>query len=277
VSGKQLISTITLLLLALVVTSGQAKLFVPDLEPWDIWAVSDENNTDRIDHSEWQSILDTYLLSDTADGINRFRYAAVSETHRRRLQDYLDGLARIDPRIYPLAEQRAYWINLYNALTIQLVLAHYPVKSIRKIFGGILASGPWDEKLIEVTGIPLSLNDIEHRILRPIWRDPRIHYAVNCASLGCPNLATRAFTAANSEHLLDAGARAYINHPRGVSIHKDRLTASSIYDWYDTDFGDSMEGLRQHWLLYATPELKKQLGDYQGKIRYDYDWKLNRP
>jgi hypothetical protein len=164
---------------------------------------------------------------------------------------------------------------MYNALTVKVVLEHYPVKSIRKIYGGLFDTGPWNEPLIEVAGVALTLNDIEHRILRPIWRDPRIHYAVNCASLGCPNLAARVYSSANIEELLDAGARAFVNHPRGVDASGRRLTLSSIYDWYGTDFGATRDERLQHLRQYAEPELAAKLGAYEGRIRYDYDWRLN--
>ena len=123
----------------------------------------------------------------------------------------------------------------------------------------------------------LSLNDIEHRILRPIYGDPRIHYAVNCASLGCPNLAGLAYTATNTESLLEAGARAYINHPRGVELANGRLRLSSIYKWFKVDFGGTDERLLVHLRKYAEPELARQLAAYDGRIRYDYDWDLNAP
>ena len=153
-------------------------------------------------------------------------------------------------------EQKAYWINLYNALTVKVVLGRHPVKSIRDIrLGGLFSSGPWDARLATVEGEKVSLNDIEHRILRPIWRDNRIHYAVNCASVGCPNLAAEPYTAANTERLLDEGARAYVNHPRGLFGEKGRITASRIYDWYREDFAASEKGLVDHFRSYAAPAL----------------------
>ena len=101
-------------------------------------------------------------------------------------------------------EQLAYWINLYNALTVKVILDHYPVKSILDIdiSPGWFSIGPWGKKLVAVEGVEISLDDIEHRILRPIWRDPRIHYALNCAAVGCPNLLREAFTGATAEVLL---------------------------------------------------------------------------
>ena len=126
-----------------------------------------------------------------------------------------------------------------------------------------------------IEGETLSLDDIEHRILRPIWQDPRIHYAVNCASIGCPNLSNEAFTAQNTDVLLTQGAIAYINHPRGVSINNDELTLSSIYKWFKEDFGTDDRAIIQHLQTYAKPALKAQLGELSDIEGYEYDWSLN--
>ncbi len=263
------------LLLSLAAGAAAAKLFVPDSEAWAIWEQSDEASAIAVDHSVWQELLIEYLITETEDGIYRFDYAAVTDSDAQRLKNYLAGLARIEPPALARAEQKAYWINLYNALTVQVVLENYPVKSIRKIYGGLFNTGPWDESLIEVAGQTLTLNDIEHRILRPVWRDPRIHYGVNCASLGCPNLAAQAYTGANVDALLDDAARAFINHSRAVSFDGDRLMLSSIYDWFDIDFGKNRAERLKHLQEFAAPELARRLEDYDGRIRYDYDWRLN--
>ena len=178
---------------------------------------------------------------------------------------------------YSRAEQKAYWLNLYNAVTIDLVLARFPIKSIRdvNISPGLLARGPWGAKLTSVEGERVSLHDIEHRILRPIWKDNRVHYALNCASLGCPNLQPTAFTAEISEALLERGAAEFINHPRGVSIQKGRLQVSSIYVWFQEDFGGTAEELMEHWQKYANPALADALDKYTGGLAHDYDWRLN--
>ncbi len=178
---------------------------------------------------------------------------------------------------YNRQEQKAFWINLYNALTVKVILDHYPVNSIRDIdiSPGWFSDGPWGAKLVIIEGEELSLDDIEHRILRPIWQDPRIHYAVNCASLGCLNLAPIAYTAHNIEELLDQGTWAYINHPQGVTFKNGKLQVSSIYQWFQEDFGGSREGVLQHLRSYAREQLAEQLQTYRGKLIYDYDWGLN--
>jgi len=185
----------------------------------------------------------------------------------------------------------AYWINLYNALTVQIVLTHYPVDSIRDIdiapdvISGWFSDGPWGAKLLTVEEEQMSLDDIEHRILRPIWQDNRIHYAINCASLGCPNLAPVAYTSTNLEQLLDQGAREYINHPRGVLFKHGKLSVSSIYLWFSEDFGGDQAGILQHLRRYASGPLADTLRVYHGgltslghtRIHHHYDWRLNAP
>ncbi|MGK5094128.1 DUF547 domain-containing protein [Deltaproteobacteria bacterium TL4] len=132
-------------------------------------------------------------------------------------------------------------------------------------------------KLLEIEGEQVSLNDIEHRILRPVWRDPRVHYALNCASLGCPNLQPHAFTRDLLERLLNSAARAFINHKRGVRFEGKQLVVASIYQWFQVDFGESEASVIQHLIQYAEPELAKQLKSYQGSRKHQYDWNLNSP
>ncbi len=223
------------------------------------------------DHSAWQSVLNRALRSDSS-GVNRVDYASLRND--AELSGYLQSMASIDPRSLSRAEQFAYWVNYYNALTVDLIAKNYPVKSIRKIGGGLFGGGPWDDDIATVGGKTITLNDIEHRILRPIWNDPRIHYAVNCASIGCPNLQTSAFTASNTESLLQQSAIDYINHPRGVTVNGNRATASKIFDWYQVDFGNSEAGLKVHLLQYAKPELAAQLNGVNS-WSYEYDWGLN--
>lgn len=129
--------------------------------------------------------------------------------------------------------------------------------------------------MLTIQGQKISLDDIEHRILRPLWKDNRVHYAVNCASMGCPNLQLEAYTPENMEALLEKGAREYVNQPRGVQPEGDRLLLSSIYDWFQTDFGDSEESVSGHLQRYANPELATRLKEFGGKISYDYDWRIN--
>src|SRR6185437_13959511 len=203
------------------------------------WLANDPASSEHVDHGAWDRFLGQYLTRG-GDGVNRIAYARALPQGRDLLERYIAALEAVPVSHLARAEQRAYWINLYNAETTAIILAHYPVASIRDISlgPGLFDVGPWAAKLLHVEGEALSLDDIEHGILRPIWRDARIHYALNCAALSCPSLMPEAFTAGNSEALLDAGARGYVNNPRGVRIADNRLILSSIYLWYREDFGD---------------------------------------
>lgn len=252
------------------------RLFAPRANLWSFWDKQDAGATQTIDHSAWNDFLGRYLQQGD-DGINRVRYAEVSASDRTALQDYIARLQAIPIRQYRRDEQLAYWINLYNALTVDIVLQHYPVASIRDIdiSPGLFADGPWGKKLLHIEDQAVSLNDIEHRILRPIWHEPRLHYALNCASLGCPNLQPRAYTPDNMEQTLDAAAKAYINHPRGVRIEHGRLIVSSIYNWFQGDFGGDEAAVLAHLRYYAGPELAKRLQGFTSIDDDEYDWRLN--
>jgi hypothetical protein len=255
--------------------SALARLFAPEADLWERWTAHDPASTATIEHDAWSAWLREHV-DVSADGINRLNYAGVSAQARSNLDDYVEGLASKPISGYSRAEQLAYWINLYNAVTVQVVLDHYPVDSIRDIdiSPGLFASGPWGKQLIRVEGVALTLNDIEHRILRPIWQDPRIHYAVNCASIACPNLQTGAFTAANTDALMDLAARDYVNHPRGVSVIGRELRLSSIYNWFVDDF-DADGGVIAHLSRYAAPDLRSRLESGTVIDDYVYDWRLN--
>jgi hypothetical protein len=255
--------------------SAQA-IAAPQAELWRKWQAHDDASTAGIDHSRWDRFLQTYVRVGQ-DGIARLPYAGVSKSDRDALSADLSRLAALPISAYSRREQFAFWVDLYNELTIRLVLDHYPVSSIRDIAisPGLFSAGPWGKKLIAVEGEPLGLDDIEHRILRPLWRDPRVHYAVNCAALGCPNLQPSAFTAANSEALLEKAARDYVNHPRGAAVGAGGLAVSSIYIWYQTDFGGGEAGVIEHLKHYARPQLAAALAGITRISADRYDWMLN--
>ena len=242
------------------------------------WDVSDESNYAVIDHSSWQALLDAYLKTGDPSGINRFDYGALKANteDRKTLSAYLKSLAGIDPRSFSRDEQMAYWINLYNALTVFVIIPRYPVDSIKDIKSGIIDFGPWNLELFPLQGQKLTLNQIEHGILRPIWKDPRIHYAANCASLGCPNLSPEVYRSDNLERLLEQAAVDYINHPRGAQLQGDELVVSSIFEWYKVDFGNTDAGVIAHLKQYARPELAQILDNHNSFDDY-YDWNLNAP
>ncbi len=250
-------------------------LFAPSSELWPVWQAHDEDSTMRVDHTEWDRLLSSRVTRGP-DGVARFAYKAVTADERRALDLYIARLSATRVSALARPEQFAYWVNLYNALTVRLILDHPGVTSIRDIdiSPGLFADGPWGAALATIEGRAVTLNDIEHRILRPIFRDPRIHYAVNCAAIGCPDLATRAFTAQAREAMLEQAARAYVNHPRGARVTKGRLVVSSIYIWFGEDFGGEA-GVLKHLRHYAGNGLRQRLDGVRGIAGYDYDWSLN--
>ncbi len=250
---------------------------IPDSEAWERWRPAAATPAVDVDHSPWGRILATYLVNDHPSGINRFDYAAVSAADRALLDGYIDNLATLTVSELTRAQQQAYWVNLYNALTVQLILDNPQATSIRQIKDGFFSIGPWGREIITVEDVALTLNDIEHRILRPLYEDARVHFAVNCASLGCPNLQPVPFTADNLDRLYEAGARSFVNHPRGADIDGETLTLSSIFKWFKDDFGDS-RSVRLAWLAqFANDELATALRTWEGRVRFKYDWDLNAP
>jgi len=248
--------------------------FVPASDPLPRWAAHNAAATQTIDHAAWDQFLFRYVRTDPT-GLNRVAYRKVTREDRAMLNNYIGMLERVRISDYNRREQFAYWVNLYNAVTIRTVLDEYPVESIRDINDGFFSPGPWDRKLATVEGHPLSLNDIESRILRPLWDDPRAHYAINCASIGCPNLEGSAFRGAGLENRLDAAARRYINNARGVRIEDGELIVSSIFAWFRGDYGGSEATVLKHLKTYADADLKAALAGRTKIDGYEYDWGLN--
>jgi hypothetical protein len=263
----------------LLVLLGSTAWATPQASLWSRWEAHEVSSTYRVDHAIWDALLKTYVMTEHPSSIYRIRYKEFAPQDGGALAVYLERLQQTRVSELNREEQMAYWVNLYNARTIKLVLDHYPVESIRDIHisPGLFSRGPWGAKLLRVEGEAISLDDIEHRILRPIWKDNRIHYALNCASLGCPNLQPEAFTRENAARLMDKGAREYVNHPRGARWEAGGLVISAIYDWFQVDFRGTEEGVLDHLSWYAEDPLRTLLKGFKGAIRYEYDWRLNEP
>ncbi|WP_299619851.1 DUF547 domain-containing protein [Pelagibius sp.] len=272
--GRVLLSVLLVVPLAAFTTAE--RLFAPSADLWPRWERHDPASTAVLDFSAWDAFLKRHITVD-GTGVHRLDYGALAAGERAALDRIVAEMAAVPISDYARSEQFAYWVNLYNAVTVKVIADNFPVDSIRDvdISPGLFADGPWDKELVTVEGEALTLNDIEHRILRPIWDDPRIHYAVNCASIGCPNLAEAAFTGSGLEAQLDAAARAYINDPRGVSIANGKVTVSKIYDWFHEDFGGSTRSVLAHLKRYAEPALAAQLDEIGTIEGTAYDWNLN--
>lgn len=240
----------------------------------EYWSSYDNTVISKIDHSDWDNFLKTYV---DINNDHKFAYSNVINEDKLVLNNYIQRMVQLDPRLYSKQEQYAYWVNLYNALTIKVVLDHYPVKSIRsiKLGGGLFSVGPWKKKLVKINNQELSLDNIEHDILRPIWKDPRTHYAVNCASIGCPNLSNHAYTAENTERLLEQNASNFINSDKGVMFSGNKLTLSKIYSWFKEDFGNDEQSVIKHLKQYANEDKLELLAKNSFKVTYRYNWNLN--
>ena len=225
----------------------------------------------------YANILQT-RISRGAGGLNKFDYAGAHQAgDLRQITAYTDYLQSQNPDSMAQNDQIAYWANLYNALTLKVILENYPVESIRKIKSGAFSIGPWGRDAAVVNGKTLTLNDIEHEILRKKYPNPGfVHYMVNCASIGCPNLSNKLWNGATLEQDRVQAARDFINSPRGVAIKGNKLKLSSIYKWFDKDFGGSKSETLKHLRQFAGPELAAAIDNGAKIDGFDYDWSLNQ-
>ena len=204
----------------------------------------------------------------------RVDYAGLKKDEAR-LDAYLAALTAVEPATLSEPERFAYYINVYNAWTLKLILEHYPgIRSIKD--AGSLFRSPWQRAFVRLRAGTVSLDDVEHGILRPQFHDPRVHFAVNCASKSCPPLAGAPYAGATLDAALDAAARGFINNPANTSLRDGTLHVSRIFDWYGEDFGGP-EGVWRFIRRYADPPLAAAM-DAAGRhdIAYTpYDWSLN--
>jgi len=244
------------------------------------------------------SLYDGLLRSHVRDG--RVDYAAL-KARPDSLTAFLEQIGQVDPGEaggWPENERKAFWINAYNAITIEGIIRNYPIRP-----GGVLArlrfpdnsirqiGGFWDTKFVPVMGGEITLDEIEHEILRAQFGDPRIHFVIVCASLGCPKLRGEAFTGENLDLQLDDAARALINDTTKVRLDQkeNRLYLSSIFDWYKDDFvasaqadgelreyGRGVRGVVDFVTRFLPQEQSAFIRTRHPKIEYlGYDWSLN--
>ncbi|MDH3664099.1 MAG: DUF547 domain-containing protein [Alphaproteobacteria bacterium] len=272
-TGKGLLRV--LVCLAMLSLAPEAPI-ADELQGFERWHQHDERSAMQVDHAPWEAFLLNYLRPG-ADGVHRVAYGEVNARDRRALSSYVDAMGEVDIAAYRRPEQMAYWINLYNALMVKLVLDHYPIASLRKLErpGAGSKSSPWNRPLIVIDRASLSLNDIEHRILKPIWNDPRIHYAITCAAVGCPNLQPIPFSGRRLDQQLSDAAMAYVNDPRCIEIENGELHVSSLYRWNFQAFGGSERAIIQHLMAYAEPELAMSLQSFDRLHGDRFDWRLN--
>ncbi len=208
-------------------------------------------------HHRWNQMLEKYVSTDGKVNYKDW----VSE--RDNLDKYIATLTRLPPRETSSKNaQLAYWINAYNALTVQLILKHYPLKSIKDI------TAPWDTKCFKVEGVDYTLGDIEHKVLRKM-NEPRIHFAINCASASCPNLLNTAFQEKQLEQQLKTVTASFLSDKNKNDLQSSKLKLSKIFLWFAKDFGSKAERL-DFIATYSGKSFDKP------KIEYlPYDWSLN--
>jgi hypothetical protein len=220
---------------------------------------SEINNSEQsISHQKWDDLLKKHVSNTGKVNYLGFKNDAA------KLQSYLDDLAtNLPKKTWSKNATLAYWINAYNAFTVKLILDNYPVKSIKDI------KKPWDKEFIMLENRPYSLGDIEHKILRKM-NEPRIHFAINCASYSCPNLLNEAYTEAKLEQQLEQAAISFINDKTKNRITENEIEISKIFDWFSDDFkkdGSLIDFLNKYTAIKINAN---------ARIKYkDYNWNLN--
>lgn len=231
---------------------------------------------ERLPGPDGHALLDAVLRDHVRDG--RVDYRAIKSDER--FWNYLDQLAATDPDTLPSREARlALWINAYNAYTIQLIIDRMPLKSIRDIGLGLpVVSGPWSIEFAAIGGKRYTLNAIEHDIIRPRFRDPRIHFALVCAAVSCPKLRPGAYEAASLDRQLDEDARAFLADParNRFDTKGKRLMLSQIFNWFSEDFVEASGSVQDYVARHVGPEARALALDPETHVEFlEYDWSLN--
>ena len=220
-----------------------------------------------VDNSLYSELLKKYVSNGKVD------YAGF-KTEEVKLDRYLKILENVDPDKLSQAEQFAFYANAYNAWTIKLILSDYPDVTSIKDLGSLLKS-PWKKKIVRIDGEVISLDHVEHEILRPRYNDPRVHFAINCAAKSCPPLQPDPFRGEILDQQLNDATRSFINDQNSYRLEDNNLYVSRIFKWFSEDFNDDAFGF---FLKYATGDLKKELEAKSDRIsvKYlQYDWSLN--
>ena len=235
------------------------------------YAISPSSPLDH-SHTTFTELLKTHVKGAKVD------YAAIKKSPAK-LNTYLDTLANVSKSDYDKwskDQQMAFLINLYNAATIKLIIDNYPVSSIKDI-GGLLGS-PWKQDVVRLWGKMVTLNHIEHDLLRPTFNDPRVHFAVNCASIGCPNLLDEAFQATKLDAQLEKQTRAFLADTtrNRLDAQHNTLHLSPIFDWFKEDFVKKSGSVEKFVAPYFNDQDRAVILSNNPKIKHtDYNWNLN--
>ena len=220
-----------------------------------------------VDHSIFAELLDRHVHKGQVnyDGFKQ---------EEAKLDRYLAQLGAVDPQTLAQNEQFAYYANAYNAWTVKVILSKYPkIDSIKEL--GIFNTGPWKKKIVRLNGQSLSLDNIEHDIMRPRFKDPRVHFAINCAAHSCPPLRSEPYIGSRLDAQLDDATITFINNPDRNYLEGNTLYVSKIFKWFAEDFNDDPYSFV---LRYAEGSFKRELSTRGAgvKVKYlPYDWSLN--
>jgi len=251
-----MIGTINKVLIIFVLSIGS---FHATAETSDMSSIEIENQRSNPTYQMWDKILQANV---SKTGVVNYK-GIKADPNFNKLVEIFNAT---DVSTMTKAESKVFWINAYNIYTIKLIIDNYPLKSIMDLDGG----KPWDKKFITISGKSYSLNDIENNILRKKYNDPRIHFAINCASFSCPTLYNHAFFVGSEESILNTLARKFVNDPKRNKISEKKIEISSIFDWYNVDFVKNGNLIR---FLNQYSDLKI---DDDATISYmNYNWNLN--
>lgn len=242
------------------------------------------------DHRTWTELLRRHVVVTDDGSASKVRYAGFARD-RAALGAYLGALSRVTPQEFAAwtrEQQLAFLVNAYNAFTVELILTRYPdLKSIRDL-GNIVFNSPWKKKFFTLLGREQSLDGIEHEVIRApgAFEEPRIHFAVNCASIGCPMLREEAFVAGRLDAQLEEQTVRFLSDRsrNRYDARGGKLEVSMIFDWYGKDFSRGWKGygsVEQFLAKYAErladgPEAQKRVREQKAGVKYlDYDWALN--
>ena len=231
---------------------------------------------DKIDHAPWDTLLKKYV---DGDGNVNYQGWHASTNDRQQLDNYLSTLSTASSKLPATpAAKKAFWINAYNAVTISGILQVYPTSSIRNHTAKVFGYNIWFDYQLYVGGEPYALDAMEHKILRKM-SDPRIHFAIVCASVGCPRLLNEAYVAERLDEQLEVNARDFFSRSQNLKYdaNRNRFELSSIMNWFGGDFGANQKAqLRRIAPWLPTPEAKQAAERGSVSVSFqDYNWNLN--
>lgn len=223
----------------------------------------------EVNNELYASVLQKYVKNGLVD-------YAVLKANRDELDAYLEMMGQIEPGALSRNEQLAFYINLYNAATIRLIVDHYPVESIKDV--GSFFSSPWKKKVVNLNGEMVTLDNIEHDIVRPVFKDNRVHFALNCSAISCPPLLGMPYDASMVDAQLEEVTLKFINDAKSNYLEGNTLYVSKIFSWFSEDFPDDFVD----WFVrFAQGEIKRELEIHREagekvRVKYlQYDWSLN--